>query len=552
MAPMSHAATISRLSVLAREGRLCAGDTHMAELFTSQDEAPPVRGVSVDSVLFAKDGTRVRQWNISVRGISSDEVYAGGIVFPPEYPARPPTLVVADSVGAGDLCGTLINNARAMNGFDMSLWGKGGPLGPDQRPGSQLDDVDESLELDLVPAFSKERGVWKAVLWSQFTTVFTVLERVRDFLHKGLTFVRGLEGDDVKGAAAAAEDDGIRLPVPPLDHSPSKQRTEGGGPRPAAPTAEAVALEGASAMAHSVVKLERLHACSAPVLLCSLDGEWGETGEGNGGDACGDGSRHIGGRSRAQEDVQGGENQVQHGREGAGQGGPDWVDDDRQREEATIEALSALFRERDVRWRWSTLALTAGRTHARQHAETHPNPRTPAGGASDGVNVEHAEGVGAGGEGLGPRRGLAVQSLSVDDIDAERVEGGSGHGEGVEVEGDPLLGAWVVVLVVGERWRLPRGEQRGRGGASSEQHGEREGERSTGSQGGGVGGGSWLRRCRALLHESNRFVLVVRLRSWPPYPSADAGDEAPARGGGDVGVGMGAGLGSAQGVERVC
>ena len=328
-------------------------------------------------------------------------------------------LVVADRVGGGDLCGTLINNARAMNGFDMSLWGEGGPLGPDQRLGSRLDDVDESLELDLVPAFSKERGVWKAVLWSQFTTVFTVLERVRDFLHKGLTFVRGLEGDDVKGAAAAAEDDGIRLPVPPLDHSPSKQRTEGGGPRPAAPTAEAVALEGASAMAHSVIKLERLHARSAPVLLCSLvgDGEWGETGEGDGGDACGDGSGHIGGPSRAQEDVKGGETQVQHRQQGAG---PDWVDDDRQREEATIEALSALFRERDVQWRWGTLALTAGRTHARQHAETHPDLGTPARGASDFVNVEQAEGVGAGGEGLGPRRGLAVQSLSVDDTDAER------------------------------------------------------------------------------------------------------------------------------------
>ena len=177
------------LSKLAREGKLCIGDTKMAELYTSHldgDDDEALKGISVDGVVFAKDGSCVRKWNITIRGLKADaggneEIYSGSIEFPPEYPSRPPVLVYSERQGALDLCGTVIRNARVMAGWNEHEWAES----------NEISEVDESLELDLLPVIDKEHGGWKSVYWSSSTTVNESLERLRNFLHKGLKNLSG-------------------------------------------------------------------------------------------------------------------------------------------------------------------------------------------------------------------------------------------------------------------------------------------------------------------------------------------------------------------------
>ena len=107
------------LAQLAREGKLCTGDTEMAELLTEDPQTSELTDIQVDGVVFARDSSRVRQWGITVRGPRKSEgvpgdTYVGSILFPPEYPSSAPVLIYAERVHALDLCGTIIKNARVM------------------------------------------------------------------------------------------------------------------------------------------------------------------------------------------------------------------------------------------------------------------------------------------------------------------------------------------------------------------------------------------------------------------------------------------------------
>ena len=189
---------LSTLSQLARQGQLGCGDMQMAELYTSRDDGPglegSLNGVTVDGATFVRDRSRIRHWDISVKGLADGggcDVYVGSIMFPPDHPACPPVLLYAERKGALPLCPTIIKNARIMNDWDERVWGDN----------DLVSEVDESLELDLVPKLNKESGAWCTVYWSQYITVKECLENVRDFLHKGLKHVNGQAAEDSRLAS---------------------------------------------------------------------------------------------------------------------------------------------------------------------------------------------------------------------------------------------------------------------------------------------------------------------------------------------------------------
>jgi len=195
--------SLSTLSKLARQGQLSQGDMQMAELYTGCDDAVglvdgAIKGVTVDGAVFARDRSRIRHWDITVQGLSrrdggNNEVYVGSISFPPDYPVRPPVLLYAERKGALPLCLAIIKNARIMNGWDDRVWGDN----------DLVSEVDESLELDLVPKLDKDSGAWRPVYWSQYITVQECLENLRDFLHRGLKHLQQKDDEELPAASAA-------------------------------------------------------------------------------------------------------------------------------------------------------------------------------------------------------------------------------------------------------------------------------------------------------------------------------------------------------------
>ena len=158
-----------------------------------------------------------------------------------------------------------------------------------------------------------------------------------------------------------------------------------------------------------------------------------------------------------------------------------------RRQQYVTDELCRLFRERNVGWVWQAATLPAPPTGGPYAAE--PSSARRSGGGRGEKFHPRSGGVDAyAGSSGRDALGLCVDVGSDDDGAGEDAAADGNH-ELLEM----LLGAWVVVAVVGEEWDAAGGE------------------------GGSGGRGGHYRECRRLLHESNRFVLVVRLhRELPP------------------------------------
>ena len=452
---------LSTLSQLARLGQLGSGDMQMAELYTSRDESPGVegtlKGVTVDGATFARDRSRIRHWDISVQGLGNDDVYVGSIMFPPDHPACPPVLLYAERKGALPLCPTIIRNGRIMNDWDERVWGDN----------DLVSEVDESLELDLVPKLNKESGAWCTVYWSQYITARECLENLRDFLHAGLRHRQGKEAEDsikrmldpdppfrTADTGEAAAGDGTVV----LDRKFASRESEGSDSQAVSPTglqAEA-AVEGTARKSRSV---------SPSVLLCNFE-------------AAADASRKE--LDGSWERLQEGETKL-GGTEGDGTVGTDDGADDRKRkklnrrrEEFVAGELHKLFLQRNVQWQWDTTTLPAP-----EAGELAIGPSSPGAALSQSGNMREVE---------------DTSVLSVDVRDTGSDDGRSGTSAGACSHArmaDALRGAWVLVVVVSEGW-----DESGSGGKGQYEK-----------------GGGYYQECRRLLHESNRYVLVLRLHA---------------------------------------
>jgi len=120
-----RAQTVATLAHLARQGKLCTGDTEMAELLMC-GPSKEMTDIQVDGIGFVRDGSGVRQWEIAVWAPRNPEgmreKYVGSIIFPPDYPSCAPILIYAERMDARDLCGTIIKNARIMEVWINRTW----------------------------------------------------------------------------------------------------------------------------------------------------------------------------------------------------------------------------------------------------------------------------------------------------------------------------------------------------------------------------------------------------------------------------------------------
>jgi len=242
------------------------------------------------------------------------------------------------------------------------------------------------------------------------------------------------------------------------------------------------------AVAQRVFRTARLHAGAPRVLVCRFaalddDAEGNRLAE----------SAESGVRSEGQEESSeleaGGEREERRGRDTLS----------RRRAQYVADELCRVFQEQNVGWKWQAATLPAPPPTGAHEAAPFSAGKGGGGGGGGGEKRDHSGGddkfdhpsggahVSAGASARG-EVGLSVEVESDDEC----------AGENAAAEGNrellaTLLGAWVVVAVVGEEWD------------------------AAGGKGGSGGRGGRYRECRRLLHESNRFVLVVRLhRELPP------------------------------------
>jgi hypothetical protein len=604
---MLKAQQLATLCKLAREGKLSLGDGEMADLFTPPDEpaeslsSESLTGITVDGLVFTRDCASVKLWNITIRGLSiheggKNEEYAGSICFPPEFPSLAPILLYSDhksGLDGLDLCGTVIRNSRMVEGWDDEQCGDN----------DVLSEIDESLELDLIPVFDSKRGEWRSVFWMEDIPVRECLENLRDFLHHGLR--EALKRNQGRPSQTLAEDKYIK-PVTscPWDSAASSRKIS----RRTDSANEIDVARGRGRLAGNVESLMHKHEHAPPVFLCQISENkmsffnkskkrclkskdelaahliacYQRCQQDPDTPRAAANKRVVTARqvevtprpdgvasiqaqkllARAIREADLGLNNVQIDSivsmaisDGEGLEAikyepfitdtvaPIIIENlemrklDRRREEVMVDTLHHLFEQAKVAWRWQRSSL--------------PFPEASLQDLKEG---DGRESVSASGQGVGRRMRLqSAAALSIhcggaddDDQDVLPEDEGSGglarEGEQDSTETlqdwDALLGAWLVVAVVGERWGLcetgdtrlgffetrDTGESRdaGESRATGETGGVSKLNNEKHARGAGKGGEQvWAeeelaRRCQRLLQRNNGFAVVVRLHSQLP------------------------------------